>query len=634
MSLDNLEKDIYRPGYENDRRLRTEFDPDDTRESSADAVRFDGSRWDGKPETPKTFLDRLESAFRKYWLAGLGVAVVLLVVVNFSLIRSVFFSHDRVGIEILGPTEVASGEVVSYRVAWRNMNTLGASDAELTVSLPDSFRLGSSEGFSVDGGVMRIRLGDLPPHGSGEYRFTGTFYGSKGELSYLHGELGFSLIGISDPFGSESRIGVTVASSPLFLDTIVPLEAASGNEVEYVVNYRNDGDIPYSNVRVVTEYPTGFRFGTAVPGQTEGDNIWRLGTVPPGVAGEIRIRGTLGGERDEAKPFRASVGVLQGDGTFAVYETKERSTRMVGSPIALRQQVNERNDLAAKPGDLLKYVVSYENRGDIGLRDAIVSVEIDPNLLNITGLSIEQGGFYDPVRRAIVWNASVMPDLSRIEPGNGGSVRFSVPLRTDLPTASEGGKHLSVKTIAKMDSPDIPFVISSNKTVASNLLEVRVGSVIEFGVVGFHTDTVIPNSGPIPPKVGQETTYMLRFRAVNYLNDLSDAFVTILLPPGVRYTGAYVPESEPIVYNERAGSLIWNIGSMFGGGRSAKELSVQVGVTPGPDKVGETLTLLEQATFEAKDTFTDEMIRASLEEKTTALREDGGLPFKGGIVVP
>lgn len=634
MSLEDLEKDIYRRGYTNDRRMKTAYDPDDTREQAEESVEFDSEQWEENPPAPKTLLDRFKEAFRKYWKIGLGVIVLLILVFNISRIGALFFTPDRVFVELSGPTEVASGEEVTYRVLWKNTNTLGAQNAELSVTLPESFRIGSSEGFSVEGNTMRMFLGDLGPRGSGEIRFSGKFYGSKGELSYIRSNVRFSPYGLSSQFDTRSQRGITIASSPLFLDTIVPLEAASGNTVEYVINYKNESDIPYPNVRIRAEYPDGFRFAQAVPQQTEGDNIWRLGNILPGATGEIRIRGTLYGESDQAKLFRAAIGVLQGDGDFVAYEQEERSTRMIVSPFFIAQQVNGRDDLSAQPGDMLRYVVSYVNQGDIGLRDAIITVEIPPDLLDMTRLSAERGGFYDGAKSVLVWNASVLPELARVEPNEGGTVRFSVPLRKDIPTTPEGERHLSVKTLAKIDSPDIPFLISSNKVIASNLLEVRVGSVFDFSVSGFHTETDIPNTGPIPPKVGEETTYMLRFRAVNYLNDLSDAKVTIILPPGVRYTGQYLPESEPILFNERTGELVWSIGSMFGGGRSARELSIQVAVVPGPDKIGETMELLQRADFEARDTFTDEIIRASSDRKTSALTEDGGIPYDGGVVLP
>jgi hypothetical protein len=633
MGLQDLEKDIYKRDYENNRSLRTAYDPDDTKDDTGE-VAFGSKQWRKKSSVPKTLLDRLEDGLRKYWKIGLGIVVVLVIVLNFSLIRSAVFTPERFMVEVLGPTEVASGEVVAYRVRFTNANTLGVKGTELSVSLPDSFRVESSEGFSVEGNTLRMVLEDPGPHATGEVRFTGKFYGSKGEFSYIQATVRFAPLGLSSQFDSKSQLGVTVASSPLFLDTVIPLEAASGNEAEYVIQYRNDSDIPYSNVRIRADYPDGFRFSQAVPQQNEGDNIWRFGNILPGSSGEIRIRGTLLGETGEAKVFRAAIGTVQGNGTFVAYEEKERSTQMIVPPLSVVQLVNGRDDWSAKPGDTLNYTLAYANRGDIGLRDVIVTVEVDPALLDMTRLSAQYGGYYDSVKRMIVWNASVLPNLERLEPNQGGSVSFSVPLRKDIPTTTEGGKHLSVKTLAKIDSPDVPFLLSSNKVVASNLLEVRVGSVVDFSVTGFHTDTVIPNSGPIPPRVGEETTYMLRIRVVNYLNDLSDGRVTVTLPPGVRYTGKYLPQDEPVLYNERTGELVWSIGSMFGGGRTSRELSFQVAIVPGDDKVGESVTLVSGALFDAEDSFTGESVQASFGQKTTVLSEDAGIPDRGGSVVP
>ncbi len=634
MGLDDLEKDIYGREFENARDMKTAYDPGDTRKGDEAPVPFDAERWKGAVPASSTPLERFRKAVRRYWKIEVSVVVLLLLVPGIFLVRSAVFSPERFAVGISGPTEVASGETVSYRVSWENANTLGTKDVELTVSLPESFRIETAEGFSVTGNTIKMTLPDVGMNGTGNVRFTGKFYGSKGAFAYMKAFVRFSPFGLSARFDAGSQLGVTIASSPLFLETVVPLEAASGNETEYLIRYRNDGDLPYSNVRIRADYPEGFRFSQAAPRQSEGDNVWRFGALPPGSEGEILIRGTLLGEADQAKPFRVEIGVLQGDGSFVAYEERERSTRMVVSPLSIGQTVNGRTDLSAKPGDTLRYVLSYANRGDIGLRDIIISVEVDPALLDMTRLSTDRGGYYDSAKRTIVWNASALPDLARLEPGQGGQVSFSVPLRTDIPTTTEGGKHFSVKTLARIDSPDVPFMIASNKVIASSLLEVRIGSVLEFSVAGFHTDTVIPNGGPIPPRVGQETTYMLRLRAVNYLNDLSDAVVTITLPVGVRYTGRHFPYEESVTANERTGELVWNIGSMFGGGRTSRELSFQVAIVPGPDRIGEPVTILDGASFEAEDTFTGEPVHASVGGKSTALSEDAGIPREGGIVVP
>lgn len=637
MGLQDLNENIHRRDFRNERETRTAFDPNvGEREGE---VGFETAHWDAS-QVPvrKTLLGRFLSFSARHWpwyLLGLFLFALLVVAVNFETLRAMVFSNDRVSVEIVGPTDVASGETVSYKVVFRNMNVLKVKDAEVVVSFPESFRVGQAEGFEIDGHSMRRSVGEIAPDGSGEVRFSGKFYGSKGSLVYFHPTLRFIPFGVSGAFETGGQTGVTIVSSPLFLEMTAPQEAMSGNEVEYVISYRNDSDLPYSNIRILADYPEDFRFSGSDPRPTEGDDVFRIGNLEPGASGEIRVHGTLYGENNQSKAVAASLGVFQGDGNFLAYETKDRATRMIVSPLSITQTVNGRVDLAAKPGDPLRYELGFVNQGDIGLRDVIVTVELDPTLLDLTRLDLRGGkGFYDAGRQSIVWTAADLPALARLEPGQGGMVSFSVPLRGDIATTGEAGKHLSVRTVAKIDSPDVPFVLASNKVIASNTLEVRVGSEIGFDILGFHTDTPIPNSGPVPPTVGRETTYMLRFRVTNYLNDLTGARVVATLPSGVRCTGVFLPDTEHMACNERTGEVIWDIGTMAGGEKVSRELSFQVAVVPGPDRTGDVLRLLSGAVLEATDTFTEERISVARGEKTTALTEDAGLSRDQYVVVP
>lgn len=636
MGLQELNENLHRRDFQDERSTKTVYDPDLA--AGTAEVGFESDHWDTsqvrKRETVIGRFIRLSFRFWYVYLAAALVAGFVLIAVNFAWLRSLVFSNDRVTVEISGPTEVASGESVSYRVSFYNMNALEIKNASLSIGFPDAFRIEEAEGLGVSGNVMTADIGTVGKDGSGEFRFSGKFYGTKGSLTYITPTLRYVPADLSAAFEAGGRTGVTIVSSPLFLEAVAPQESMSGNDVEYVVTYRNESDIAYSNVRVFLEYPEGFDFKGAAPRPSEGSAIFRIGELLPHAAGEIRISGALNGESNESKVLAASIGTFQGDGSFLAYERKERLTRMVASPLVIRQTVNGRTDLAVKPGERLAYDLAFSNRGDIGLRDVIVTVELDPSVLDMERLNLSGRGYYDPTRETITWTAADFPELSRLEPGSGGTISFSVAVREDVGVSGEAGKHFSAKTVAKIDSPDVPFVLSSNKIIASNTLEVRVGSVLGFDVLGFHTDSRIPTSGPVPPKVGEETSYELRFRVTNYLNDLSSSRVTITLPPGVRYAGTYDPETEPVSHNARTGEVVWEIGTIPGGGETSRELSILVSVVPGPDRIGDTVMLMKQAEFSAQDVFTDEPVIVGYPSKSSALSEDKGIPKSGYNVIP
>ncbi|MEI6650022.1 MAG: hypothetical protein WCL23_01155 [Candidatus Moraniibacteriota bacterium] len=638
MALQDLNEDLHQHDFKSDRDMRTIYDPGDTRKDRLEQVDFHAKKWD-ETQIPvrKTVMQRFFEFSTKHWrwyVAGIFLLTVTGFIFNFSFFGSFLFSGDRVAVTVEGPTEVASGVVVSYTVHWENRNMLGASNAQVMIQLPDTFRMDPSEGFSVNGNTATASVGTIGNFGSGQLKFSGKFYGSKGELSYLHPKIRFSPAGLSIVYESESQTGVTIASSPLFLEVVGPLEAASGNDVTYDITYRNDSDVAYSNLRLVTEYPEGFEFRDADPRPIEGDSKWRIGNLAPGQSGKIQVHGILGGDSNQGKVMYASIGVLQGDGSFVTYEKKERLIRMVVSPLRIVQKVNGKADLSANQGDLLAYELTYKNQGDVGLRNVIVTLDVDATLLDMTMLRLNNQGSFDVAKSRITWTAADFPGLAYLGPNEGGTITFMVPVKANVATTGQTGKYPTIKTTAKIDSPDVPFTAGQNKIIVSSSLEVRIGSTVEFSVLGFNTDTAIPNTGPIPPKVGQETTYMLRISATNYLNDLAGTKVTMTLPTGSRYTGKFLPEDSSLDYNERTRQLIWDIGSLPGGGRVSRDLSVQVAITPGPDQINQAPELLQSAILDARDTFTDGDIHLTLPGKTTDLKEDKGIPWNGYSVVP
>jgi hypothetical protein len=140
------------------------------------------------------------------------------------------------------------------------------------------------------------------------------------------------------------------------------------------------------------------------------------------------------------------------------------------------------------------------------------------------------------------------------------------------------------------------------------MLEVRVGADASLVPSVSYDDPAFPGYGPMPSEVGKETGYALRFRVTNPFGDLVGAKMTATIPTDIRYSGKRWPDSESLEYNERTGRLVWNIGTIVGGG-TVRELAIPVSVTPGPNLVGKGAELLQGAVLEGVDAFTEKEVR-------------------------
>ena len=256
------------------------------------------------------------------------------------------------------------------------------------------------------------------------------------------------------------------------------------------------------------------------------------------------------------------------------------------------------------------------------------------DILDFSKLSVEKGSF-DSVKGIITWKASDIPALSNIDPGAGGSVSFSIPVKLIIPVRSASDKDMVVKSVATIDSPDIPTPIDSNKIIGSNRLELRLATKVLLDVKGLYNDKQLKNSGPIPLKVGQETTFTVHWAVTSVSSDLSNASLVASLPSGTRWVGGISPSDSDIVYNDRTNQLIWSPGTVPAGAGillPKKEVAFQIGVTPQSNQVDKALILVNKGTFSAVDTFSGKSINIDIPEKNTQLSEDSKVGYEGGKV--
>ena len=561
-----------------------------------------------------------------------GIACVLLIGGILIKIRAGLFSEDNIVVSMIGPAEAASAEKVVFDFEYANNNWMAIDRATIVFEYPESFRPDAAPKLDIKKSRAEYALGEVASQTHSRVTLSGKFYGSKGDQARIHATLRYSPSALSASYEKSAERNINIISSSLFFEIDAPFELVSDQEVRYDIRYSSKGDTAFSNLKVQLVYPEGFVFTESTPRPTEGDALWHVGTLEPRQEGTIVVRGRLTGGRDEQKLVQGGIGIMQGDGTFLSYGDNSRKTKMVASPFSIHQTVNNESSLSVNPGESLTYVIEYRNEGNVGIRDAIISMNLDSPYVDFSTLSFSGGtrGAYNQSSKTIFWKASDFPALSRVEPGQSGRVTFSLKLFPDVDKRFPGVRNPVIQSVAKIDSPDIPALVGLTKVVASTTLSIKLNTLMLESFLGRYQDEVIPNSGPIPPVVGQETTYTFHITLASTLNDIQDARANISLPSGIRYTGKRVPDTEKTVYNERSNELVWDIGTIVPGTR--RELWFQVGVTPDASSISKTVPLVSQVIITGKDTFTDKDIRVEKAGKTSSLPEDPSVGDAGSPV--
>lgn len=615
MGLQDLNENLYEQKFET-KDIETQYEA----EVAPKSQDFQAKAWGGAVAPSVQAVDASFLRKRKWLLIALCVIGVIALVAGAFFIRKLLFVDTKVSLSIEGPKDVASAESALFSLQYTNTNWVTLHNAEIVLSYSKSFHPETDGKWTVADTKLVIPIGDIASRSTGRIDIAGKFFGSKGDLSYLDASLHYSPSQMSEVFSYDTRFGVSISTSPIALEVSAPQMAATGDTVDYLVSYENQDNGKFSNIRVKAEYPDTFQFVSSDPSPSEGESVFYVGDLAPKTTGKIRITGTLTGSRDEVKPVRFSIGYLQGDGNFLSYNTAQRSTRITSSPLSIMQWVNDSRDVTTTLGSVLTYRIAYRNEGNIGLRDVIITFDFNTTVLDFSRMQ-KKFGYFDGEKNRLIWKASDIPELAVLEPGESGEISFTVPVLNQV--ESVPGKHFGIRTIAKIDSPDVPTPAGSNKIIASNTLNARLTSAIDLSVKGRYYDAPMENTGPIPPKVGMQTTYALTFSLTNSFNDISGARVAASLPSGVRFTGKISPDSETVTFNDRTNELVWEIGNFSAGGEEAKrEVTVQVAIIPGPSDIDEDVRLMGRAVFTARDSFTGEEIKREQGEKTTALSED------------
>lgn len=557
-------------------------------------------------------------------IAGTSLFIILAMGAAFAWykFKSSAFAAERVVVGLEGAMDVSSNQAIQYAIRFKNDNRVDLQNARVSLNYDTNFIPEEINGLKIENAQNSfVDVGTIKANSEGEVNIKGRFYAPESSIVYIDLKLSYQPSNFSSNFEATDQASINITTAPIFLEALAPIELADGNEIEYLIKYQNPSTRTFENLEVRAEYSSGFDFNYSEPSPAGGNNSWFLGNLEPGKEGTILIRGRINGQKGEHKSIRVSIGYLGDDGAYVTYSHKETITRISSPVLAVVQ--NGSNTIDA--GKSAEYKIAYQNNGQIGLRNLVVTIKIDSQVVDYS--SINRGfGHFDSASRTITLKAADVPGLSLVGAGKGGMFEFSLPTLANLDVKNQEDSNFTIKTTAQIDSPDIPSPIGSNKIIVSNEKTVKINTEVTFDVKAYFEDESVKNSGPIPPKVGEETTFSIHWKVGNKYNKLSGAKISAFLPTGIIWKGVIGPESEKknLSFNDRTHLLEWKLGDLNSGLgllEPEREIIFQVGLIPEINQVGSCPQLIEEAKMIGDDSFTQKHFEIKGSGKTTQLGE-------------
>lgn len=551
---------------------------------------------------------------------GLFILLILGTVI-FLLYRS-GFREGQVILRIEVPEEAVSGEEIEYKLVVENKNNFDLRNTKLSFSYPDGSIGLNENGQPLSSLLNNLDLNSLKSREKKEFILRVVINGEKGETKKAKANLTYSPSNLSSVFKKSVEASTTISNVSIPLTLSAPPSVLSGQRVQVSLDLRNETKNDFENLQVIFSYPDGFTFKKATPSPDEGSNLFDLASLKAGAGKRITIEGDISGFEKEGKKFTAVLRKKFGGRYFDIQKIQTLLT--VSTPLLTTDiSANDSKDYIARAGDKLKYKIKFANNSNNNFSALELSAKLEGQMFDFA--SLKTNGFFDSNTKTILWNAAAEPLLSNLAPNQSGEVSFEVDLKQDFPKVF--GKNYSLKVSSLIQTMSIPPDFDLDKISASADLVTKIKSKNEFTSKAFYNDSVFSNSGPIPPRVSQKTTYTIHWKIINEGNDLTNVRVVSSLLPGISWENKFkvTPTQSDIRYDPSLGRVSWIIPTVPAGTgvvSTVFEAVFQVGITPSINQKNQAPEIIKETTLEAQDNFIKENINLSQPSINTQLVTD------------
>lgn len=590
--LEEFEKKLYKPGA-----------PEEKKQESYEVYKEEavGKKWGGWEEGGRPF----GTAPR-----GKGLSIVLLFFfASLAVVGGYYwytmerpFDRKSVQGEITGPARISSGDEVAFTVTYRNNADVALRDTKLLFTWPEGVVL-------LDGTPakeMKADVGTIVSKQEKSVTFKGRMYGAKDSEKEIAVSFQYTPETVASVFEDKRTVTVAIVATPIAVTIAAPAQVVSEKETTIDIEYQNQSDAKFENMELHFAYPEGFTFTSADPAPTGDAGVWKLGTIEGRAGGKISVRGSFSGSQGESRSIYVEMGAKEGK-EFLQYATADATMTIASSALMVFQTVNDSREYAANPGATLRYRVRYKNTTNIQIPNAVILAKIDESFVDIRTLTVQWGSF-DGRTNSIIWNSVGVPELAVLDPKEEGEVSFSVNLNASAFVPKKfSDKNFTMTSTARITAAAAPESLAGLPLESEDTLSVKVHTQFSFNETAYYGDGVIQNSGPLPLRVGERTTFAISWQLSNTINDVDDIEVTAVIPPNVEWTGVKYPQDANISYDPNNGVITWKPGKVFAGTgflTPPKRVDFQVAFVPALVHVGQTINLVSAASLKATDTFT------------------------------
>jgi len=583
----------------------------------------------------------------------LSVGLILLILVGVSWLGFIAFqkyapqtvnrltSEGEMVFKIEAPEQADSGDEVVYKIKYENHKKVAVNNAEINVRYPSGLKIESSDpapevrdsGQEPTAAEDNWQFGTIARGETGEIDIKGKLIAEKGSNQNIWAVIYYTPSNFSSQFQEEASATTKINAAPVAVVIDGPDSADTKDKITLAIKYKNTSDQDIANFKIEVDYPTGFAVDSTDPEIEDNKNYWTDDVLKPNDKKEIKISGMFAATVSGDQEFSIKTSIKDDKtGDYSVMETIPYDIVVAKGDLAIELNVSGVKDvLAANLGDELKYSLTYSNSGKKDMENLTASVFFTNvnNLIDWSTLTDRYGGTLDDFEagKVLTWTGNEVPNLLKLSPGDKGVIDFSVKIKAST-AAVAGFENIALFKIGKVGGKEVNIENKSNKIM------INFNSDLKATVYGRYFDDSASaiGSGPIPPKQGEETTYVIFWRLDNSLHEVDDVSLTTVLPANVTWVGQRSISAGDIQYNSSTRQVTWTINRIPTDMAIAKQVSFAVSITPTASDVGKVLALTGDNNLVAKDKVTGADLSQAVSAITTNIVTDPVVKGKGVVV--
>ena len=582
---------------------------------------------DTQRKKPMSFLNKLLIFASIFFIAAFSFAAYNIGIGGNGI------TPDNVLIEINGPSNVSVGDTVTFNIEIRNKNKVDLQHSEIVVVYPSGTREAENTGKSLR--QTRETVGVIPANGNALYNVDASLFGERGDEKQIQVQLEYRIQDSNAIFLATEEFDIEISESPVSFTISGPSETTTNEPFGTTLTIESNAAKTLKNIILVADYPLSFTPNDINPSPDYRDYVWFLGDISPGEEREIELSGEFNNSSSGEQTFRYEVGTARENenteiGTLFASQDLVMSLREAFIDVSLDlDNIQSRNedefDISGR--------INWKSNLDSVVRGAELSVTFSGEGVDLDSLET-QDGLFRSSENTLIWNSRTNDEFSTINPGDSGTQRFwfntnnssSLANTTENPTVDFD---IRMEAQSSESSSLPPFVTSSLQRT------IKLPTVVDADIQTLHEDGPFNNSGPVPPQVGETTTYTLHISIQNTTNDIEEASFQAALPAYVEIRSNTSPADADINYNDISGRLSWDIGSIPAGAgftQPVKEAFVQIELIPSSSHRGLELPLLADPSISGVDSFTGEMIQMRSIKIPTIHRADDSAGYESDKV--